>query len=477
MIDDMGDPEGAGVPDPYPRQAGDPDNAAHPTEVMPVCGILDDETSAQRSGEEADNAEKPPEKRPRKKRWVVLGLVAVLVVGTGAFAAFWAQRDDESSNSRERVPVEAVAVQRGDLSESATLTGNLDYTAKRPLTGSASGIVTELPAVGDTVGRGEQLYRVDDSPVPVFYGDTPLYRTLDTEGMVGRDVRVVANNLATLEYRVGQQPPVGTVLPRPDTPQQDDSSGQQSRSGDSGRSAAPPSGGADTGTSTESSDGSDAEADTVTVREGDAVLTASLIDAIERWQRDVGMPATGVLGLGHVAVLPGEVRVDAVRAQLGDNAEDTVLTVSSTAKAVIVRAPVSDLDAIAEGQEVTVTLPDDTTAPGKVATIEPVTKGGSPGSGSPDGPGESERKVTVTLTDHKKVDGEPGPVQVRFTTKTHEDVLVVPVGALLTLREGGYAVRVPERGLVKVQTGMSVRGKIEITGDGIEPGTKVVTTS
>ena len=474
----MGDPEDTGASDSYPRQAGDLDNATHPTEVMPVGGILDDETFAQHPGDAADDAEKPSGKRSRKKRWVVLGLVAVLVVGAGTFAAFWAQRGDESSNSRERVPVETVAVQRGDLSNSATLTGNLDYTAKRPLTGSASGIVTELPAVGDTVGRGEQLYRVDGNPVPVFYGDTPLYRALDTEGIVGRDVRVVADNLAELGYRIGQQPPVGTVLQRPDTPQQGDSSSQHSQSGDSGKSAVPPSGSADTGTSAEGSQGSDATPASVTVRRGDAVLTASLIDAIERWQQDVGIPATGVLGLGDVAVLPGEVRVNAVRARLGDNAKDTLLTVSSMLKAVTVRAQVSDLDAIAEGQEVTVTLPDDTTAPGTVATIEPVTKGDSQGSGSAGGPGKSERKVTVTLTDQEKVrDLEPGPVRVRFTTETHADVLVVPIGALLALREGGYAVRVPERGLVKVQTGMSVRGKIEITGDGIESGTKVVTTS
>jgi hypothetical protein len=81
--------------------------------------------------------------------------------------------------------------------------------------GRGAGTVTWLPQPGASVRRGKQLYRVDDEPVPLFYGALPLYRPLDEPGMIGRDVRVLARNLAALGYAVGDQPGTGERVTPP----------------------------------------------------------------------------------------------------------------------------------------------------------------------------------------------------------------------------------------------------------------------
>ncbi|GAA4942819.1 hypothetical protein GCM10023238_05870 [Streptomyces heliomycini] len=78
-------------------------------------------------------------------------------------------------------------------------------------------------------------------------------------------------------------------------------------------------------------------------------------------------------------------------------------------------------------------------------------------------------------------------MQVRFEGEAKKGVLAVPVGALLALREGGYAVRLAEGRsaegrsaggrLVPVDTGMFARGLVEISGEDIAEGMKVEATA
>ncbi len=68
-------------------------------------------------------------------------------------------------------------------------------------------------------------------------------------------------------------------------------------------------------------------------------------------------------------------------------------------------------------------------------------------------------------------------LQVAFASETHKNVLTVPVGALLALSEGGYAVQPQTGGLMAVDTGIFAKGLVEISGTGITEGLKVVTTS
>jgi hypothetical protein len=66
---------------------------------------------------------------------------------------------------------------------------------------------------------------------------------------------------------------------------------------------------------------------------------------------------------------------------------------------------------------------------------------------------------------------------VAFTSESRKGVLAVPVGALLALSEGGYAVQLPGGRLIAVRTGMFAKGLVEVSGTGVAAGTKVVTTS
>jgi multidrug efflux pump subunit AcrA (membrane-fusion protein) len=58
----------------------------------------------------------------------------------------------------------------------------------------------------------------------------------------------------------------------------------------------------------------------------------------------------------------------------------------------------------------------------------------------------------------------------------HRDVLAVPVGALLALAQGGYAVAVESRGtrtLIAVTPGIFDGSLVEVTSSGLRPGMRV----
>ena len=74
------------------------------------------------------------------------------------------------------------------------------------------------------------------------------------------------------------------------------------------------------------------------------------------------------------------------------------------------------------------------------------------------------------MTDPKALAGLD---QARSTSRSppreRENVLTVPVAALLALAEGGYGVEVVDGDasrLVAVETGLFADGRVEVTGDG-----------
>jgi hypothetical protein len=198
-------------------------------------------------------------------------------------------------------------------------------------------------------------------------------------------------------------------------------------------------------------------------------LDTSLLDALKRWQKDLELPTPGTLSPEHAIVLPGPGRVGAQTAKLGDPVGGELFTVTGTNKVVEVPVAVTDSGAIKAGQKVSVRLPDGRTTPGTVRTVGTVTEGDA-----------EAPKLTIGIglakpTDVAKLDA--AAVQVEFTTAVHKQVLSVPVGALIALREGGYAVQLPDGSLVAAKTGMFAGGLVQISGPRIVEGLKVVTTS
>jgi hypothetical protein len=380
----------------------------------------------------------------RPLRYVIAAAGVAAVVAVGGIA--WAGRPAPPAKAGdEPIAVQSAALVTTDMSTAQSLPGTLGYGAARTVKGNRDGTVTWLPAPGKSVKRGQQLYRVDDKPVPLFYGGIPLFRAIKARNMTGRDVRLVAGNLRELGYHIGYQPGAGERVTQTSAP------------------ATP---------ATSTAPASPPVTRSVTVRRGEGVLTADLQAAIRRWQDDLHLPVTGTIAPGDVAVLTGAVRVDSLAAQPGDGADGPLMSVTPTAKVITVLAETAAAAGIEQGDRVTVELPD-AKAPGRVAAVGTALK-------VADGDQNATPKLTVTVTVDKpaaiaKLDA--ADVQVDFVAETHKAVLAAPVGALLALSEGGYAVQVEGGGLVAVEIGIFAKGLVEVEGDGLVEGTRVVTTS
>jgi hypothetical protein len=177
---------------------------------------------------------------------------------------------------------------------------------------------------------------------------------------------------------------------------------------------------------------------------------------------------------GQVVIVDGPGRINALVAEPGAPAEGPVLEVTSTTRVVILPTTAADADSMKPGTGVTIRLPDAKEIPGKVTTV-------SRAVSAPDDTGaDKPPKVTVTITpDHAEdvASLDSGSVQVRLTTAARKNVLAVPVGALVALREGGYALQHPDGSLVAATTGIFAGGLVEISGAGITEGLPVVTSA
>src|SRR5690606_29274660 len=122
-----------------------------------------------------------------------------------------------------------------------------------------------------------------------------------------------------------------------------------------------------------------------------------------------------------------------------------------------------------KGLKATVELPDGNSAEGKVTRVGRVAEQKTGEDGT-----TATIEVEVSVPGLKKTFDE-APVQVTFVSARRENVLAVPVGALVALAEGGHGVQVVENGATRyaaVDTGMFADGKVEIGG--LPEGTTVV---
>jgi len=201
---------------------------------------------------------------------------------------------------------------------------------------------------------------------------------------------------------------------------------------------------------------------------GDALTASGTFDdptiaAVKAWQASLGAPASGDIELGEIVFLPGAVRVAGHSVSTGDTvtAGFEVLTATSTDRVVTVDLAADEQALVTTGDKVEIDLPDGTRATGSVAAIGTVATAAGEGQGTP------TVEVTIVLDDPAASGTvDQAPVDVLITTLSREDVLAVPVNALLALLEGGYAVEVVATdgttSLVGVETGLFQDGWVEI---------------
>jgi hypothetical protein len=280
----------------------------------------------------------------------------------------------------------------------------------------AAAAYTMLPSAGTVVRRGNALYAVDGRPALLLYGRVPAWRVFRSGMSPGRDVAELNANLRALGYGGG----LGNSF------------------------------------------------------------TAATRRAIVALQAAQGLPQTGVLELGFVVFKPGPVRVTTVTPTLGQAVQaGPVLTVSSTRHEVAIKLDAAQQSSVKVGDPVTITLPDNSTTPGRVSSVGKVAS--SSGGGSDSDSSTPTINVGVRLL-HQAAAGQlvEAPVSVSITTASVKNALVVPVNALLALAGGGYAIEVVDRPgvhhLVPVTPGLfdDAQGLVQVSGTGVKAGQRVV---
>jgi multidrug efflux pump subunit AcrA (membrane-fusion protein) len=173
-----------------------------------------------------------------------------------------------------------------------------------------------------------------------------------------------------------------------------------------------------------------------------------------------------------VLIAPGRIRVAERKAQVGDQAGGAVLTYTGTTRVVSVNLDVKYQRLARKGAEVSIELPDGETTKGTIKSVGKVAT-----EGQDDQP--TTIKVTIAVRGQKALGSyDKAPVDVHLTAERHDDVLAVPIEALIALSDGDYGVQVVEGGrtrTVPVETGVFTEGKVEISGSGLSEGMKVGT--
>jgi hypothetical protein len=211
-------------------------------------------------------------------------------------------------------------------------------------------------------------------------------------------------------------------------------------------------------------------------------FTAKTSRALKNLQRKYGVSATGTLTLGDAVFLPEPVRVAKVTGQVGGSARPgaPVLSATSDTLQVQVNLDPSQQGDVERGDRAQITLPGNTPVGGRVARFGRVAQ-------TPAGQGGQATDATIPtfirLDDPAKARGlDQAPVGVDITTKGVDDVLSVPVTALVGKAGGGFAVEAVRAGerreLVAVTLGLFDTGGGRVQVDGaLRAGDLVVVPS
>jgi multidrug efflux pump subunit AcrA (membrane-fusion protein) len=385
-------------------------------------------------------------------RRVVRVAALAVVIAAGAAGGWWFQQggvaaaDPEASTDPGAGDdgLETATVERRTLTVTEEFDATLGYAGDYEVLGGLSGTLTWVVPAGTAVTTGQLLYETDGvNRASLMYGSRPAWRTLEDGVANGIDIRQLEENLLLLGY---------------------------TRAGD------------------------------VIDRHWDDDTTA----AVKRWQKDAGLIVDGTVELGEVVFLPEAIRVTDVQARLGSGVGPggALMTATSNRRVVSLDLAADEVDLVAAGDPVEIELPDGTSVDGTIATIGRVAETSTDQQGGT----STTLPVTISLDDPSAAgDLDHAPVTVVIVSESREDVLTVPVSALLALLEGGYAVEVVDDGpapvdaspsadpsasgaasaesagapthLVRVEPGLFEDGHVEITADGLEPGDLVVVPS
>jgi hypothetical protein len=371
--------------------------------------------------------------RQRKSLWVITTVILVVVGVALAMANPFSSNVTRSGVVDNSAPTSLFTVTRQDLVSQTQVAATLGYASGYSVVNQAQGLVTSVPAVGQVVSQGQVVYQVNGAPVVLLYGSTPAYRNL-SEGEFGTDIEELNYDLVAMgEYARGETAPTSDIF---------DSATEY---------------------------------------------------GVKKLQAALGVTQSGTLNLGQVIFLPTSARITAVSATLGAAVQPSqpVLSATSTTRQVSIALDATQQSDVAVGDKVAITLPNNQTTPGVIASVGTVASTASASSSSDSssnasgngGSGSSNPTITVLVTPTDSTatgTWDQAPVNVTISTASVNHVLVVPVSALIALSGGGYSVEVVGANgvhhLVPVSLGLfdDAEGLVQVTESELMPGQHVV---
>jgi hypothetical protein len=361
----------------------------------------------------------------RTTRVLAGAVVLVALIATGGVVA--RSIATQANQAAQESPANTAKVEKGKLENMVSQDGTLTYRARSDgspyaVINRAGGTYTELPNDSDKIDCGAVLYRVDNNPVLLLCGSTPAYRSL-WSGERGPDVAELNANLVQLGYAARAQ-----LDPSSD------------------------------------------------------YFSFQTASALEKLQSKLGESQTGSMGLGQAVFLPESVRIAQVTAQIGGSAGPGEHVLDATSGTLEVRVALGSLQQgeVKMGDAARIILPSNVSVTGKVERIGRVAQ--LP-AGQNNSAGDATIAAYISLDNPDKASGlDQAPVHVEITTEGVENVLSVPVTAIVGKSGGGFAVEVVRAGgrreLVVVELGLfdTADGRVEVTGN-LHEGDQVVVPS
>ncbi len=350
---------------------------------------------------------------PTRRRFMLGAATLAVAAGTGVAAratGTWPTDSKSTSRSAEAgteiaAGLDRATVTRGTLSSEREFTATVSFGDPWTLTTGAAGTVTGAHALGTIVGFGGVLVRIDEEPLTLAQGALPMYRELHRVNTRLRDENGDRQTLLA-GFDVAQ---LQTFLVRAGF----DAGGAMDVDGEFGESTE---------------------------------------EALEAWQKAAGLAVTGRVDDRHLVFSPAPLRI-AATTRVGT--AFTALEVNGAEAEVFIDTTNRGRSALVVDATVEVELGDGTTMTGTVAKQEQVSQ--------PDG----SRVWRTTVRVDGELTGDVEDATITATELVATDVLLVPVGALLALAEGGYAVEMTSATgsrLVAVDVGEVLDGRAEVEG-------------